>query len=406
MRAWEFDDSRISSSSLVLEQDFILRIRRLHRLGTRHLVANIKISEIPADYSGRGTIEEAQRRLQSLVMAQKGAYAEMSNGDVFLIWPHSAMAHVFPEQAMMVTLPNGVAPDDQKRFVQTYQLPDDYALLRERANNYVFSQQDTASMEDENSPARLLQSESCRGPLTAWSLSLIEKLLKDIDLCQFIRSQTIYEYQKDKSWKQFFDEAYIGLEEVKSKFFQHVDIAHPKHLFLELCQVLDRNLLETLTQNYDSVSDLSLSLNLSLSTVLGSEFAKFTHRIPRANRARINFEINSGDLMQDFSQTLNAIGTIKQEGYKASIDGVTPDMMGYFNFDRFNVDLIKVNVAKDIANTLKYQPIRESIMRVQRDKLVFFHCESEQALFAGIDMGVTKFQGWLIDDQARKWRKS
>ena len=407
MRMWEFDDNRAAPASLVLEQDFILRIRRLHRLGTPHLIANIKISEIPEDYSGRGCVEDAQRRLQSIALAQKGAYAEMTNGDVFLIWPESTMAKVFPDQALMVTLPNGVAPDDLEKYVLLYRLPDDYPLLRERANHYVNASREAGLGDDgEDTPAKLLQSEQARGPLTSWSTNQIEKLFKEIDLCQFIRSQSIYEFQKDKSWKQLIDETFVGIEEVRQKFFPHTDVTQPKHLFLDLCQILDRSLLETLTLNYDSVSDLTMNMNLSIHTVLGMEFAQFTHRIPRANRSRIGFEFHCGDLMQDFTQTLNAIATLRQEGYKISIDGITPDMLAYFHFERFDVDYIKINVSKNQASSLKYQAIREGIAHAPREKLIFFHCDSEQALMAGIDLGVTKFQGWLIDDQARKWRKA
>ncbi|MDD3183067.1 MAG: EAL domain-containing protein [Alphaproteobacteria bacterium] len=404
---WEFDDNRAAPSSLVLEQDFILRIRRLHRLGTPHLVANIAISEIPADYSGRGTLQDAQKRLQALVLVQKGSYCEMSNGDVFLIWPDTPIAKIFPEQAMMVILPYGVAADDFTKYVTLFNIPNDYALLRERSNHYVnASREMSLTNEDENSPANLLKSELTRGPLTAWSVNLIEKLTKDIDLCQFIRSQSIYEYQKkDDSWKQFVDEAFIGLDDCKAMFFPHIDLSQPKHLFLDLCQVLDRSLLETLTSNYESVSDMNLNLNLSLHTVLGLEFAQFTRRIPRSSRGRVGFEIHCGDLLQDFTQTLNAMGTMRQEGFKLLIDGVTPDMLGYFNFARFDVDFIKINVCKDNAASLKFQAIRENFVKLPKEKLIFFHCDSEQALTAGIDLGVTKFQGWLVDDKARSWRK-
>lgn len=407
MRMWEFDDNRAAPSSLVLEQDFILRIRRLHRLGTPHLVANIAISEIPADYSGRGTLQDAQKRLQALVLVQKGSYCEMSNGDVFLIWPDTPIAKIFPEQAMMVILPYGVAADDFTKYVTLFNIPNDYALLRERSNHYVnASREMSLTNEDENSPANLLKSELTRGPLTAWSVNLIEKLTKDIDLCQFIRSQSIYEYQKkDDSWKQFVDEAFIGLDDCKAMFFPHIDLSQPKHLFLDLCQVLDRSLLETLTSNYESVSDMNLNLNLSLHTVLGLEFAQFTRRIPRSSRGRVGFEIHCGDLLQDFTQTLNAMGTMRQEGFKLLIDGVTPDMLGYFNFARFDVDFIKINVCKDNAASLKFQAIRENFVKLPKEKLIFFHCDSEQALTAGIDLGVTKFQGWLVDDKARSWRK-
>jgi len=405
MRMWEFDDNRSVPTNLVLEQDFILRIRRLHRLGTPHFVANIQVSNIPADYSGRGSLDDAHRRLQALALAQKGTYAEMTNGDVFMVWTDSMQAKVFPDQAMMVTLPNGVAPGDVDKYVLRYHLPDDYALLRERANFYVDLSRTASVTEDENSPARLLKSEAARGPLSTWSLNQIERLIRDVDLCPFIRSQSIYAYQKDKSWQQLFDEAFIGLEEVKQTYFPHIDVTHPRHLFLELCQMLDRGLLTVLTQNYNSISDLSLSLNLTLPTVLGQEFAQFTHHVPRSARQHVGFEIHCGDLMQDFTQTLNSIATLRQEGFKIGIDGVTPDMLNYINFSRFDVDFIKINVSKEQVGTLKYPLIREGIAHAPREKLIFFHCDTEAAVNAGIDIGVTKFQGWLVDDLARKWRR-
>lgn len=405
MRAWEFDDNRAVPTNLVLEQDFILRIRRLHRLETPHLVANIQLSLIPHDYSGRGPLEDAHRRLQALALAQKGTYAEMTNGDVFLIWPDTMLAKAFPDQAMMVTLPNGVLPGDLEKYTLLFHLPDEYGQLRDRANTYVELSRASEAAEDENAPARLLRSDAARGVLTAWSVNQVERLVKEIDLCSFIRSQSVYEFQSDRSWNHLFDEAFIGLEDVKQAYFPHLELRQPKHLFLELCQLFDKSLLSVLTQNYDSIAPMSLSLNLTLPTVLGTEFAQFTHRIPRAARQRIGFEIHCGDLMQDFTQTLNAIATLRQEGYKVAIDGVTPDMLNYINFSKFDVEYIKVNVSKDQVGTLKYPLIRAGISQAPHKRLIFFHCDTEVAIKAGLDLGVTKFQGWLVDDLARKWRK-
>jgi len=402
---WEFDDNRAVPTNLVLEQDFILRIRRLHRLGTPHFVANVLVSNIPADYSGRGSFDDVHRRLQALVLAQKGTYAEMTNGDVFLTWPDTMQAKVFPDQAMMVALPNGVAPGDGDKYILRYHLPNEYALLRERANYYVDASRAASVVEDENAPANLLKTEAARGPLSTWSLNQIERLVKDVDLCPFIRSQSVYSVKKDNSWQQLFDEAFIGLDAVKQTYFPHLDVTHPRHLFHELCQLLDRGLLTVLTQNYNSISDLALSLNLTLPTVLGPEFAQFTHHVPRSSRSRVGFEIHCGDLMQDFTQTLNTIATLRQEGFKIAIDGVSPDMLNYINIGRFDVDFVKINVSKEQVGTLKYPLIREGVSRAPLDKLIFFHCDTEAAVKAGIDMGITKFQGWLIDDIARKWRR-
>lgn len=405
MRLWEFDDNRAAPTSLVLEQDFILRVRRLNRIATPHLVANIKVSEVPSDYSGRGSLEDAHRRLEALVMAQKGTMCPMTNGDVFLIWPKSANVNVFPDQALMVLLPNGVGPQDKEKYVFLFDVPTEYTELRERANHYVNASREASSEVDEGSATFLLQTEAARGTLSAWTVNQVERMAKEVDLCPFIRSQSIYEVLPNNSWQQLFDEVFIGVEEVKQKYLPHTDVTHPRHLFLDLCQVFDRSLLEVMTQNFTSVSDMSLSINLSLPTILGVEFAKFAHVVQRPKRAQIGFEIHCGDLLQDFTQTLNAIDTLRQEGFRISLDGITPDMVSFFNFTRLGADFIKINIGKDFATSLKYPTIRQAIMQAPREKIIFFHCDSDLALKAGIEMGVRKFQGFLIDERARQWRK-
>ncbi len=405
---WEFDDNRAIPTNLVLEQDFILRIRRLQRIGSAHHVANILLSEIPADYHKRGKLEDAQNRLQSLILAQKGIYTAMSSGDVFLIWPKDSFSDTFPHQALETVLPDGFTPEDLEKYVIPYRIPEDYNALRECASAYVEKIKTSSHEEkddDENAATRLLQSDAARGPLTAWSVNQIEQLAKGIDLCSFIRSQPIYELRPDKSWKPILDESFMGLEEIKQTYFPHIDITQPKHLFLDLCRVLDRSLLTILTQNYDSISELDLNLNLSIPTVLGIEFAQFTHRIPRAARQKIGFEIHCGDLTQDFTQTLSALATLRQEGFKIALDGITPDMMGYINFSRFDVDYIKINVSKERTIMLKHEAIRNAITAEPLEKIIFSHCDSEQSLEAGIEMGITKFQGWLLDEKAHTWRK-
>ncbi|MDX9689313.1 MAG: EAL domain-containing protein [Alphaproteobacteria bacterium] len=406
MRTWEFDDTRASPTNLVLEQDFVLRLRRMNRLATKHVIALLSVNEIPFDYGGRGSIDEAHRRLEALTIAQKGVFAPMSNGDVFLIWPEGSNTIVFPDQALIVLLPHGVQSGDKERFMTLYNLPQDYTLLRARVNDYINGVKTIDSEQtDENSASNLLQSDAARGPLTAWRVNQIERLAKEIDLTQYIRSQSVYAYQSNESWQQLFDEAFIGVDELKMRYFPHTEVTQPKHLFLDLCQLLDRSLLEALTLNYISVAEMPLSLNLSIPTVIGKEFAAFIHSIPRMNRSRIVFEIHCGDLLQDFSLTMNGLATLHQEGFKIAIDGITPDMVGFFNFGALNADYIKINVGKDHVTTLRSSYIHDAIMKIPHDKIIFFHCDSDQAIKLGLEMGITKYQGFLIDNAARKWRK-
>ncbi|MDD5586470.1 MAG: hypothetical protein PHY92_05885, partial [Alphaproteobacteria bacterium] len=77
MRIWEVEDNRSIPSNLVLEQDFILRIRRIHRVGALYLAINIPLTAIDIAHGGRGPLEEVQERLQAFAKDSAGAYAEM-----------------------------------------------------------------------------------------------------------------------------------------------------------------------------------------------------------------------------------------------------------------------------------------------------------------------------------------
>ena len=392
-RVWETKDDKVVPSDLVREQDFIMRVRRLTRLGVPHLVVNIVLN---AFAKGQGAMKAAQDRLQNLTKTSRGAYAEMSNGDVFLLWPEAEA----PVNAADITL-QAAAPDTppeanaQQRFV--YRLPTDYTALRERANAYIEISRAAAIVNDESSPSQLLQSEAARGPLTAWSADQIGRLLKDIDLHRHVCLQSVFERQQDASWRPVFAECFIGFDELRRAHFPKMEIGPPEHLFLALCQSLDRCLLEDLTE-HNSFEGQRLNLNLSVTSVLGTTFAQFTRRVPHHAHDLIGFELQPGDLLQNFALTLSAMNLLRREGFKVVIDGVTPDMLGYINLALFEADFIKINVSRDYAAQLDEATVRRHLTAFPPEKLVFYRCDSPRALAAGVDLGVTLFQGWLLDD--------
>lgn len=231
MRLWEFGDNKASPLNMVLEQDFILHVRRLKKLKTPHIAANIKLGEIPADYNGRGSIEEAQKRLMSFIQSQEGFFSPMSNGDVFLTWPVCPENKHLVDQSMQVTLPDGVGSKDSSKYMKLYKLPDDYTKVRRTVDNYIHAALPLARRNKPDDVMRLLQSPRARGDLTAWSVNLIESLIKKIDIHLYIRSQSIYKLSDGDKWERLYDEAFIGLDELRQEYFSHLNVSQPKHYF-------------------------------------------------------------------------------------------------------------------------------------------------------------------------------
>jgi hypothetical protein len=398
MRVWEFEDNKAIPSDLVLEQDFILRVRRLNRVGTPHLVVNLALTALDIIAKSSRALEAVQERLKEFAKVTNGTYAEMSNGDVFITWEETHDAQLLSSRIVSAILPDGHGIEDTSQFMLTYHMPKDYTPLRERTNHYVEIVRSASTLGSETGPAAALKSEAARGPLTAWSVDQIGRLLGDIDLRRYGRTQSVYHYQADAKWKALYEEYFISFADLRRERFPKLDIIAPEHLFLSLCQTLDQRLLTALTDHHDTIAGRAIHLNLSVNSVLGSVFARFAHSVPRNERSLIGFEINRGDLFQDFALTLNAISMLKKEGFNVGIDSVTPDMVSYLNLAAFNVDYIKINVSKDRPEQLTDPAIRKALSQLPPDKLIFFRCDSEKALATGLEMGVSKFQGWLIDD--------
>lgn len=404
MRQWEFIDDKAAPLNIVFEQDFILHIRRLKKQRTPFIVANLILSAIPSSGIDGSSMEDMHNRLKSFMQSEKGVFAPMSNGDVFLTWEVSPEKAHLVSQVLQIALPPGTGRYDQEDYLQLYKLPDDYVKIREVIDGYLKTTSPALKTKEQKlvDCMRYLQSEDARGDMTAWSVTKIEGLIKRIDLHNYILTQPIYRRHEDGSWERICDEAYIGLGTLHEKYFPHTNVHKPKHLFLELCQFLDTKFLCILKENYDSIQGMNLSLNFSIPTVLGIDFAMFTRNVPKEDRKNFGFEVHCGDLLQDFEVTLNMIDTMREEGFNIALDGVTPNMLKYFDFSSLNLDAIKINVSKDNLQMLGEQETQKAIMLIDPDKVIFSHCDNLAALDIGKTLNITKYQGFLIDEKATR----
>jgi EAL domain-containing protein (putative c-di-GMP-specific phosphodiesterase class I) len=403
MRIWEFEDNNAVPANLVREQDFILHVRRMQRAGGPYLILNILLNAIEMVAVNSRVLDAMHEQLQEFARVTQGLYAEMANGDVFLTWEETPAALKLPERILGAILPLQPDAGDVHRFVQMYHLPQDYVAVRERANHYVETVRASASGGFDDAPAaQALKSEAARGRLTAWSVDQIGRLLAEIDLRRYGRTQTAYRRTPDGQWNPAFEEYFVSLEDLRRERFPRLEISPSEHLFLALCEILDQRLLIALTSHFEIIANRPIHLNLSITSIMSAIFVQFVRRVPQNQRNLIGFELHRGDVLLDFAQTMNAVQALRREGFKIALDSVTPDMVKVIDLEAFGADYIKINVSKDRAAQLADPAIRKNLSRLPADRLIFFRCDNENALNAGIELGVSLFQGWLIDDLTAK----
>ncbi len=404
MRIIESDDRSLLPTDLVREQDFIMKLRQMQRNNTPYSLLLFAFSEVEGLTVGKGAMERIHEHLNEFAKRTKGGIADMSNGDIFLFWggnPDIGMLTAQAENMILSDVPFGTPLHEN---IASFAMPQDYTTLRQRMDNYIEEIRAQTVSRPSASPtaAEALRSSAARGPLTAWSVDQIGRLLGDLDLALYTRMQPIYRFTEHSLWTPFTTEYFVSFDALKKDCFPNLELITPEHLFLALCEMLDQKLLAIMTADYDLIAEKSVHLNLSVATIMSSVFAQFVHRVPRAARMMIGFELHRGDLFQDLSQTLGAIEILKREGFRVILDGIMPAMTTYVNFASFDFDFIKINISKERAHQLLDPNIRHAIAQMKNDKIIFYRCDSEQALKTGQSMGVTRFQGWLMDKLNQK----
>jgi len=398
MRVWEFEDNKAAPSNLVREQDFILRVRRMQRHSTPCLVLNFVLSAIDQLNKDRTALELVQKKLQEHAQKTSGAYFEMSNGDAFVVWENSGDSRIVSTRAIEAALSEYV--NNTNIFLFTYHMPKMYELLRERTNFYV----DLARTATPDPTGDLTHVDIERGHLTAKNVDQIEHLLGEIDLRRYGRMQNIYRDVIGK-WVIASEEYFVSFDDLRRERFPKLELVSSEHFFFAICSLLDRKLLAMLTASSEQIAGRKINLNLSISSIVDTVFVQFVKSVPQDKRDMICFELHSGDLLQDFALTLSAIEILKREGFRVAIDSVTLDMINYIDFTAFAVDAIKINVSQDRALLLANGAVRKGLAKIAPEKIIFFRCDNQRALVAGRELGVSLYQGWLIDKFAGVGKK-
>ncbi len=398
MRIWEFNDKKETPSDLVREQDFVMRVRHMQRSGTPCLILNFVLTAIDSLVAQAPAMESAQKKLKEHAQSTRGTYFEMSNGDVFIAWENPGEARLVANRAIDAALFDCKA--NANKFLLPFRLPENYVLLRERMNAYV---EDVRTRAAANVVAEKV--DETGGRLTAKNVEQIERILVETDVRRYGRSQNIYTDAKT-GWMQVAEEYFFSFEELRRENFPKLDVAGAGHFFFAICAMLDQKLLAAITTSYNTIAGRTINMNLSIDSVMESVFTQFVRSVPKDRRNLIGFELHCGDLFYDLSMTLDAITLLRREGFRVSVDGMAPNMAAYIDFGKLPVDWIKVKSNKDSVPDLKDPAIRKELEKIPAHKLIFYRCDTEQALAVGRDMGVGMYQGWLIDDLVAKGKKS
>ena len=395
------EQQSVSQERLLL--NYVQRLER-HRAGRR--AVHIHLSRI-RDTKRRGHhLKIAGNTFEGLVQQFEGQMFTLNNGDLMFVCKDASveemdeavqrLLYLFSDDPLAMT---DIADD----FSTWYNLEAQFEEFQAIANQ-LFEQEQA---RQERLRARAVQwgqdkSGAALNPgITPEQLGKLSEYLQSADLSSFVRRQQVCAIANETKPKRIFKELYISIDELAGTVLPGVNLSSDRWLFQYLTRTLDDRVLKLLLRADDSDLHTSFSVNMNVTTLLSPDFLKFDSQLRMGGRGTIVIELQMIDIFADVSEYMFARDFLREKGYRICLDGISAESLAMIDRDGLGADLVKLtwndSLAEPDPESPKAQAIKAAIDRCGKARIIISRCDSPEAIRFGQRMGITMFQGRLLD---------
>lgn len=389
--------------------DFVERLRKFTN-GRR--AVHVRLSKLRA-YNRRGHhLRIAGSAFEPLVRDYDGALFRLFNNDLVIICTGADVAdmdhtilhlqYLFADDPLIKNDENGGT-----QFCAWFDLEDDYDELLNLAQRMdsARTQHDQRETGAEAPAAENAEPKAGPGaervPLDPPNLAAIEESIAQADLSTIVRRQPICAVVRDRKPQPVYHEIYTSIGSLCDTLMPGIDIQANPWLFQDLTQHLDRRMISYLVQNGDTTRGQPFSVNLNVSTLLSPEFLDFDAVLNPGIRGGIVIELQLFDVYADLGNFLFARDFLHERGYKFCLDATTHMSLPLVDREELGFDLVKLLWSEDLGDRLSGpsgKSLRMAAEKMGSERLILAHCDSELALDVGESLGITLYQGHLLDE--------
>jgi len=380
-------------------------VQRLDRFRDGRRAVHLHLSRLRPYNRRDHHMRIAGTTFDSLIKKFDGGLFRLHNGDLVFIAKGAAIADIdeavlrlrflFSEDPLLNN------PANDGGFCTWYELEREYGALRRAAE---MAAEAAAAGRAEGDADQALDGANGE-PLDPSHLGQVEKALVSADLSSFVRRQAVCLAPPGMAPQPLFHEFYVSIGDLRQAVLPRYDLISNRWLFQHLTQILDMRMLALLSARKEIRQVRDFSLNLNVSTVLSPEFLQFDRDLHADARGTVAIEVQPVDIFADFGAFMFARDFLKDRGYRLCIDGLKHLSLPLMNRDWFGADLLKFHWGYDLIDDLggsRSQSLKDVVERIGRDRLILSRCDSPDAAKAGAELGITMYQGRLIDKQVQE----
>ena len=275
--------------------------------------------------------------------------------------------------------------------------PEDFSSFVSIANDLAVEAQRTRQQQDETEE---VEDKDLGEPLGAMNLAAINQKLQGTRVADLIREQTCLLMGPGGPGEIVFRENFVSMTELKKRIAPDVNLFASPWLFQYLTETLDKRMLAVLSNRDIEGLANPLSLNLNIGTILSRDFQKF-HQAMGKNTSKIIIEMQVIDIFADMSAFGYARDTLQERGYRVLVDGLSPLSLQFFNPGDLQSDFVKINWGAEFegdTDATRIAQMRDVVTSTGKDSVILARVDTEEAVKWGLALGVSRFQGFFIDD--------
>lgn len=380
------------SGTVTQDSLFVAAIERIGRFRDGRIAVQIHLSRMKSQNRQEGYLRIAFRMLEPMINAYRGQVFLMHDSELIMLLKDPNMTDVenmvYRLRALFSKDPVAYGADKEgaDQFCTFYNLETadyqkilGYALASEK--------QAKRSATDRRSATALPPA------LTAANMSFVTETLKNSKMQDLINRQSAIQILPDRRRAEIiFQEFFISMSALKKATGDEFNLLGNRWLFQHLSLTLDQLMLDTLSVHEFKVLPSTFSLNLNLASIMTDNFSRFEAAV--AGKAKIAVELQILDLLADSGAYFTVRSLLRANGHTIIIDGFDALTMKFMDASQFGADYYKVSWSPEM---------RDSDLAILGDagiggdKLILTRCDSEIAIFWGLDHSISRFQGHYVD---------
>lgn len=403
MSEWLKDTRAMTEEELLL--DYVERLEK-HRDGRR--AVEVKLSQLRPYNQRPHHIRIVKKAFEPLVRKYQAGIYELSNNNIMVLTKGASVAEIeacvlhvrflFSEDPLFQGSPGGDLREAD--FCDWFDAEVDFDKLLHRARSANEDRQKIVTLVAAAARATQPLEDTPGTILSPTNLEQIEKIITRADLANVMRRQQICAVIGKTKPNPVFHEIYFSMSYLAQQVMPGCNVTADQWLFQHLTRTLDTRMLALMTQRENAPMLKSASINLSLGTILSPEFLEFDKSINNRERGPLSIEIPSIEVLAEPADYLFARDFLKERGYKLILDCVKHLNLPLFDRQRFGFDFIKLiwspNLYDDTRGARRIE-LQDAIHRIGSERVVLCRCDSEMAIIAGEELGISLYQGRLID---------